>query len=208
MSSAPRSEIPKLTDLPLVTETPRVKLRPLAERDAEALFPYVSDPEVSKYTSWAQHKNVEETREWLKGAIATVAAGTDMVWAIEHEGAPVGCVGLHAILWGVRAVRLDRAELGYWIARPLWGKGLMTEAATVATRWAFETLGLHKVNVMCFDGNIGSQRVIEKVGFRFLCRLEEHVWRDGKWNAHLRYELLASEWADSTRTLRFQRPPT
>jgi RimJ/RimL family protein N-acetyltransferase len=106
----------------------------------------------------------------------------------------------------MRALRLDRAEMGYWIARPFWRKGLMTEAATAATRWAFETLGLHKVTITCFDGNVGSQRVIEKVGYRFLCRSEEDVWRDGKWHAHLRYELISSEWADSTRTLRFTRP--
>ena len=98
--------------------------------------------------------------------------------------------------------------MGYWIARPFWGKGLMTEAATLATRWAFDTLGLHKVTIMCFEGNTGSRRVIEKVGFRFLCRSEEDTWRDGKWHAHLRYELVASEWGDATRTLRFTRPRT
>jgi RimJ/RimL family protein N-acetyltransferase len=207
-SAPPRSSIPKLTDLPLVLESPRVTLRPQRESDAQAFFPYTSDPDLTVYVSWAAHKTVDETREWLKQGAAVVEAGTDMIWTIEHEGAPVGCVGLHGIRWGVRAVRYDRAELGYWIAKPFWGKGLMTEAATLATRWAFETLGLHKVNVMCFEDNGRSKRVIEKVGFRFLCRLEEDIWRDGKWFAHLRYELLSSEWADSTRTLRFTRPHT
>jgi RimJ/RimL family protein N-acetyltransferase len=118
----------------------------------------------------------------------------------------VGCIGLHGIRWASRALRYDRAELGYWIAKPFWRQGLMTEAATMATRWAFETLGLHKVNVMCFEDNVASKRVIEKVGYRFIGRLEDDVWRDGRWYAHLRFELLASEWADSTRTLRFTRP--
>ena len=44
----------------------------------------------------------------------------------------------------------------------------MTEAATAALRFAFETLGLHKVTIGCVEGNDGSQRVIEKLGFRFL----------------------------------------
>ena len=77
---------------------------------------------------------------------------------------------------------------------------------TAATRWAFETLGLHKVTIGCFEPNIGSRKVIERVGFRYLSRHEEDVWKDGRWLAHLRYELTAGEWADSTRTLRFNRP--
>jgi RimJ/RimL family protein N-acetyltransferase len=206
LSAPPRPSIPKLTELPLVIETPRVKLRPQVQSDADAFFPYVADPELSKMVSWAPHTAIDETREWLRSGAEKVAAGTDMIWTIEHEGAPVGCIGLHGITWAMRTLRLDRAEMGYWIARPFWRKGLMTEAATAATRWAFETLGLHKVTITCFDGNVGSQRVIEKVGYRFLCRSEEDVWRDGKWHAHLRYELISSEWADSTRTLRFTRP--
>jgi [ribosomal protein S5]-alanine N-acetyltransferase len=207
MSSAPpRSNIPKLSELPLVIETPRVKLRPQVETDADAFFPYVTDPEVTKHVTWAPHQSIDETREWLRKSAESLAAGTDMVWTIEHEGAPVGCVGLHGIMWGLRAVRRDRAEIGYWLARPFWGKGLMTEAATLATRWAFETLGLHKVTVGCIEPNVGSRRVIEKVGFRYLCRYEEDMWRDGTWYPHLRYELIASEWADSSRTLRFTRP--
>lgn len=207
MSSAPpRSSIPTLAELPLVVDTPRVRLRPQHERDADVFFPFVSDPELTSYVSWSPHKHIDETREWLRSSAERTAKGTDMIWTIEHEGAPVGCIGLHGITWGVRAVRFDKAEIGYWLARPLWGKGLMTEAATAATRWAFETLGLHKLTIGCFEPNVGSRRVIEKVGFRFLCRYEDDVWRDGRWFAHLRYELTAAEWADSTRTLRFQRP--
>lgn len=206
LSAPPRAKIPTLSELPLVIETPRVRLRPQVESDADALFPYVSDPELTRMVTWAPHTEIAQTREWLAKAGEMVAAGTDMIWTIEHEGAPVGCLGLHGITWALRALRVDRAEMGYWIARPFWGKGLMTEAATAATRWAFETLGLHKVTIMCFEANVGSRRVIEKVGYRFLCRAEDDVWRDGRWHAHLRYELISSEWADSTRTLRFTRP--
>jgi RimJ/RimL family protein N-acetyltransferase len=206
LPAPPRSSIPILAELPLVIDTPRLRLRPQLDSDADAFFPLVSDPEVSKYVTWAAHKSIDETRDWITKLKPQVAAGTAMVWTIEHEGVPVGCVGLHGINWAVRAVRFDRAELGYWMGRPSWGKGLMTEAASAVTRWAFETLGLHKVTVTCFEGNVGSQRVIEKIGFRFSCRAEEDVWRDGQWYAHLKYEMTSSEWGDSTRTLRFKRP--
>jgi RimJ/RimL family protein N-acetyltransferase len=206
MSSVPPiGTIPAMSSLPLVVESPRVKLRPPTEADAEALFPIVSQPELPKYMSWAPHASIDETRAWFRWCAEALAAGTHMTWLIEHAGAPVGCVALDAITWNIRALRSDRAELGYWIAPEHEGKGLMTEAATLATRWGFETLGLHKVTVSCFEPNIASKRVIEKVGFRYFGRQEEDVWRDGQWHAHLRYEMTISEWSDTTRTLRFTR---
>src|SRR5690606_12618906 len=125
---------------------------------------------------------------------------------VEHEGAVVGSIGLTGITWAVLATRFDRGTLGYWLSRGLWGRGLVTEAATAVTAWGFEALGLHKITVSCFEPNLGSRRVIEKVGYRFVGRSEDDVWRDGQWYAHLHYELTAADWADSTRTRRYQRP--
>lgn len=206
LSGPPRDPVPTLSDLPLVIETPRIRLRMPAESDAESLFSYAKDPEVATMVTWSAHTTIDETRDWLRFVAEERAKGTAVVWTIEHEGEPCGAIGLHGIVWALRASRVDKAELGYWLGRPHWGKGLITEAATEVTRWAFETLGLHKVTIGCFEQNVGSRRVIEKIGFRYLCRYEDDVWRDGRWHAHLRYELTSAEWADSTRTLRFSRP--
>jgi [ribosomal protein S5]-alanine N-acetyltransferase len=206
MSVPPIATIPTLSKLPLVIETARLRLRPPTEADAEAIFAFAKDPELPRFMSWGAHVTVDETRDWMRACVANIEAGTDMLWIIEHGGAPVGCIGLDGITWTMRALRKDTAELGYWIAPSLHGQGFMTEAATAVTSWAFERLGLHKVTVSCFEGNEGSRRVIEKMGFRYYGRQEEDVWRDGRWYAHLRYELTATEWGDATRTLRFSRP--
>ena len=130
-----------------------------------------------------------------------------MIWAIEHDGRASGCIGLHGDhVELARAWRCDRAELGYWLAIPLSEPGLMTEAATAVTRWAFETLGLHKVTIGCIENNVGvAPRDREDRLSLLVPQLEDDVWRDGRWWAHLRYELTASEWADTTRTLRLHR---
>jgi ribosomal-protein-alanine N-acetyltransferase len=207
MSSAPPSaRFPSLNDLPLVIETPRLVLRPPTERDLEDLWQHASQPELSKYLSWSAHRDREETRAWLAAVLEGRAQGAEMVWVIEHAGRVSGCIGLGPIQRQFRACRVDRAELGYWLAIPLWGQGLTTEAATAVTRWGFETLGLHKITIGCFEDNTASKRVIDKLGYRFLCRAEDDAWRDGHWFAHLRFEMLASEWGDSTRTQRFSRP--
>jgi ribosomal-protein-alanine N-acetyltransferase len=206
VSAPPPVEIPVITSLPLVIETQRLRLRPFAEGDVDDLWPHVSNHEVAKTMAWAAHRDKAETLEWIRGRIEAWNQGKDLVWAIEHEGRACGTVALIAISWTFRAWRVDRAELGYWIGQPLWGQGLMTEAATAVTRWGFETLGLHKITVGCIEGNHASKRIIEKLGYRYLSRLEDDAWRDGAWWNHLRYEMLASEWTDSTRTLRFNRP--
>jgi ribosomal-protein-alanine N-acetyltransferase len=201
-SAPPRPDVPELARLPLEVLTPRLRLRPIATGDVDELWPFVSDPQVSRLLSWSAHKDRSETDAFIASQIEARAKGTDLTWVIEHEGRARGCIGLHGISWEFRAWRIDRAELGYWLAPPLWGRGLMTEAATAATRWAFETLGLHKLTVGHIEGNQASKRIIEKIGFRFLARLEDDVWRDGRWWAHFRYEMTAAEWLQMAGTSR------
>ena len=68
--------------------------------------------------------------------------------------------------------RDDECELGYWIAKPLWGRGLITEAAGELLRHAFEDLGMTKVWAGYYDGNARSKRVQEKCGFRYQWKTE------------------------------------
>jgi RimJ/RimL family protein N-acetyltransferase len=204
-SAPPRPQIPSLVELPLVVDTPRLKLRPIALSDIDDLWPHVSNPEVAKFMSWAAHRDRAETETFIARNLEGLSHNTDLAWAIVIDGKASGIAGLHGITWGFRAWRIDRAELGYWLGAPYWGQGYMSEAALAATRWAFETLGLHKITIGCIEGNVASQKIIEKLGYRFLAKHEDDVWRDGRWWNHLRFELTAAEWGDTARTMRFTR---
>lgn len=205
-SPPPRAKIPHLDDLDLVLATARLRLRAFEELDVEDLWPHVSDPALTRMLSWHPHTDRAQTLDFIRRINAGPASGTAIGWAIELDGRAVGCVSLEAIQFELRAWRVDRAELGYWLAAPLWGKGLMTEAAHAVVRCGFETIGLHKVTVGCLAENVGSRRVIEKLGFRPVGRLEDDVWRDGRWWSILRYELTAPEWSDVSTTTRVSRP--
>jgi ribosomal-protein-alanine N-acetyltransferase len=205
-SAPPRATIPKLDELDLVLATPRLRLRPFAETDVDDLWPHVSDPALTTMLSWAAHTERDQTLDFIRRVNAGLFDGTCAAWAIEVDGRASGCISLESIQFGLRAWRLDRAELGYWMAPPLWGRGLMTEAAHAVVRCGFELIGLHKVTVGCIAENAGSRRVIEKLGFRPVGRLEDDVWRDGCWWSVLRYELTASEWSDVSTTMRVSRP--
>lgn len=204
-AAPPRTPIPKLARLDLVLETARLRLRALTEADADALWPYVSDPEFPRQMTWTAHSSIEETRGWITAMNNATIDNEAITWAIEYEGTPVGTIGLHDITFQMRALRVDRAELGYWLAPTLWNQGLVTEAATAVLRCAFDAIGLHKVTVGCFAENDASRRVIEKLGFRYVGRAEDDVWRDGQWRSHLRYELTAPEWPDVHTTTRIDR---
>lgn len=205
-SAPPRAEIPVLAELPLVISCSKFTLRPVTVADADDLWPHVSNPELSQFMSWGPHASREVTSGFLQAQVDALAKGTILNWAIELEGKARGLVALAGITWRFSTDwRVDRAELGYWIGQPYWGQGVMTEATLHAMKFAFETLGLHKVTVGHMEGNEPSKRIIEGLGFRYVGVQLEDAWKHHAWQDHHRYELTAGEWSDSARTMRFRK---
>ena len=197
----PRSDIPRLTDLDLLLETGRLRLRPFTEGDVDALWPIVSDPVLPRQMTWTAHTDRKATLAFIRETHAWLEDGTALTLAIEHAGVAIGCISLDAIRWQLGALRVDRAELGYWLAPALWGQGFVTEAARALVQFGFDIVGLHKLTVGCVESNIGSRRVIEKVGFQLVGRALDDVWREGRWETQVRYELLARDYSDIMTTM-------
>ena len=89
----------------------------------------------------------------------------------------------------------QRAEIGYWLAKPYWGQGIMTDAVRAFVRYAFDELQVIKLTAHVFDFNIGSARVLEKNGFRLEGVLRQHFEKDGKALDARLYGLLDEEFA-------------
>jgi RimJ/RimL family protein N-acetyltransferase len=159
-----------------------------------ALWPYVSDEAFPRHMSWAAHRDPAETAEFIAAMVEAREAETGFVWAIVHEGALVGLIGLEGIVRVSQAWRFDRAELGYWVGPPFQNRGLVTEAGREVLRFGFDDLGLHKIIVGCVAENGASRRVIEKLGFRLLGEQRDHFFRFDRWWNHLVYELLVDDW--------------
>ena len=145
-----------------VLETARLVLRPWAESDAPALFRYARDPEVGPRAGWTAHESVAESIE----VIRTVFSAPEH-YAIVVKGAseePVGAVGLMIGATSRLTTSGLEAELGYWLGRPLWGRGYMPEAAGALVDHAFRDLRLDVVWSGYYEGNEQSRRVQEKIG--------------------------------------------
>src|SRR4051812_9907647 len=90
------------------------------------------------------------------------------VWLAEDREtrAPVGRVGLSYH----RAWPGD-PEVGWWIDPARWGEGLATEAGAASIDYAFRVLRVPRVVSICIEGNVGSRRVMEKLGLRKLAEV-------------------------------------
>ena len=143
-------------------ETERIMLRLWRESDAEALYKYASDPEVGPRAGWPPHKSVEESREIIRTLFSS-----DHMWAMELKatGEPIGCMDY--MVHGESNIDIGEndAEVGYWVARPYWNRGLCTEALRVLIDHCFSVKGFRTLWADYFPENPASGRVMEKCGF-------------------------------------------
>lgn len=145
-----------------ILETERLILRPWRESDADTLFKYASDPDVGPRAGWPPHRSVEESLELIK----TVFSGEGM-WAVElkETSEAVGCVGYLPSSASNLDIADDQCEVGYWIARPYWNKGICTEAMQAVVDYCFTVKGFTVLWGDYFPENPASGRVMEKCGF-------------------------------------------
>lgn len=138
--------------------TRRLVLRPWEPEDAEALFRHASHPCVGPRAGWPPHTDMEESQRIISDVLMAPEE-----YAITLGGAPIGSVGLHLP---------GPPELGYWVAADYWGQGIATEAARAVLDQAFTDLGIPEVTATVADDNVASQRVLYKLGFRYLKTLD------------------------------------
>lgn len=149
--------------------TERLILRPWCSDDAEALYALARDERVGPAAGWPPHRSVEESAEIIR----TVFSAPETYAVVLRE---TSCIGLIAADASNIAIAADEAEVGYWLGVPYWGRGLMTEALRALMRRAFKTLGYSALWCGWFDGNIRSQHVQEKCGFRYLRAEHDQFW--------------------------------
>lgn len=89
----------------------------------------------------------------------------------------------------------QNAFVGYWVDRQLAGRGIVPEATVVVLRFAFEELGLHRVEIAIVPRNRASRRVVEKLGLREESVALRYLEIDGHWEDHVRYAITAEEWS-------------
>ena len=109
---------------------------------------------------------------------ATKQQGRPVHWAIRNEeDYLIGGCGFSSLEIG----KSHRAEIGYWLAKPYWGRGIMTAVVRKACEFAFAEFGLVKIEAHVFAENVASAKVLEKCGFVQEGYLRKHFLKDGKY---------------------------
>ena len=146
-------------------KTERLILRRWEESDAEDLFKLASNPAVGPIAGWPPHQSVEESLNVIRNVFCAKEA---YAICLKEDGKAIGAIELKLNGHTDMTERDDECELGYWLGKPFWGRGIMPEAAREILRHAFEDCGMQKVWCGYYEGNNKSKRVQEKCGFKFM----------------------------------------
>ncbi len=91
---------------------------------------------------------------------------------------------------------MQGAYVGYWIDESRAGNGFMGESVAAVFRFAFEDLGLHRLQVSIIPRNTASRGVVDKLGLRSEGIAERYIEINGSWEDHIRYAITAEEWTE------------
>lgn len=143
--------------------TDRLELRKWRYEDAPYMFEYAKDPEVGPIAGWPPHKSINDSLI----IISHFMDNHPYCYAIclKDSAIPIGCIELKT-----NTDMTDKEleyELGYWLGKPFWNNGFMTEASNALIDYGFIHLGLNAIWCGYYEGNLKSKRVQEKLGFEF-----------------------------------------
>ena len=176
--------------IPTLT-TPRLRLRPMTHADADDLFTVFGDPVVVRYLNRPPLATTADARALIDRAAAEFAAGTALRIGLvfPDQDRVIGTGNLLHFDWPSR-----RAEVGYVLAQPHWGKGLAGEATAALIEYGFGTLGLHRLEAELDPRNDASARVLDRLGFAREGLLRERCIVGDEVSDSLIMGLLQAEW--------------
>ena len=152
--------------------TERLKLRPLTIDDAKDMFEYTSFKDSTKFVSWHPHIKIEETIHFLENVVPIYGTiNTEFSWGIEliEKKKMIGVVKLFDV-----SMNNKRAEVSYILNQNYQGKGFINEALQKVIDFAFNEMGLNRVQARCANDNIGSEKVMQKANMKYEGLLEKY----------------------------------
>ncbi|MFN5576921.1 MAG: GNAT family N-acetyltransferase [Bacteroidota bacterium] len=160
------------------------KLRPWNYGDLENLVKYANNWNVAKNMTdkFPFPYSESDGRAFLEFSIKD---NLDQLFAIEIDGQAVGSIGIHP----QDGIQRKNAELGYWLAEPFWGKGVISNAVKQVVDFAFNTYDINRVFARTFGTNLASQKVLEKNGFILEGRFEKVIIKHNEYLDELIYAI-------------------
>ena len=152
---------------PPVLETERLILRPLTIEDALDVFQFCSNPNMTRYTLWDTHRTIDDSLVFINDYPLTrypsrVPDPLGIVQKLDPAQSVIGTVGC---FWVSKKDAV--MEIGYNLAEPLWGQGIIVEAARCLIGWVFDNYPVERLQARVLFGNTASGRVARKLGMTY-----------------------------------------
>lgn len=170
---------------------PGLKLALLRRRDAQALLVQVDKNRdyLRQWMAWLDDtRNVKVVEKFIESALKQFANQLGFQTGIFFKGNLVGVAGFKPIDTVNRI-----GEIGYWLSKPLQGRGIMSKCVRVLVKKGFEDLALNKIEIRCAVDNYRSRAVAERLGFIEEAVLRQREWLYDHFVDHVVYSMLKSE---------------
>ncbi|MFA5405393.1 MAG: GNAT family N-acetyltransferase [Ignavibacteria bacterium] len=138
-----------------------LKLVKYSENHIGGLLKHLNNENISRWIFLpVDTYTIEDAKKWLEFCKESDEKKDNFLFAIELNGELIGGIGLHK--------KTEHCfDVGYWIAEKHWGKGYATEALKEITDLALNELKIDRIQAYVFDGNISSEKVLEKCGYEY-----------------------------------------
>lgn len=147
-------------------ETERLILEAYRESDVRDIFAYASDEDVARFVLWQAHKTEQDSKafyDWIQTSTTSKRGELFFVFAIRHkqDQRVIGSIDF-------KNAYPHCGQIDYALGKNYWGQGLVTEAAVAVRDWAYATLPeMVRFQSYCIPENIGSSRVMQKLGMEY-----------------------------------------
>lgn len=182
--------------------TPRFTLRPFRRRDVGALHDAIvaSRGDLQQWLPWANSYDRSVAQRFIRDSASAWAEGRAFDFAVRTSEEPGRHLGNVSIWWTSRQNGIG--EIGYWIRSDMTGHGVGTEVTARAIQVGFEEMDCHKLVLRIAVGNVGSERIAERLGFTYEGILRDEVKIGDEWIDHTAWSMLDNEWTDLSGKLR------
>jgi RimJ/RimL family protein N-acetyltransferase len=119
----------------------------------------------------------------------------EQIFAIDVDGQAVGGISIEP----QTDIHRKNAELGYWLAEPFWGQGIVSEAIWQVVDFAFTKYDIDRIFARPFGTNLASHRVLEKNHFILEGKFEKVLYKNGQYMDELVYALRRGRWKEQNR---------
>ena len=167
-----------------------VRLRLMTDADVDAVVDACSDPDIARFTTIPSPYEIRHAREWLTQSRGGLESGTDLHTLIVDEvsGEVLGSVGISGL-----DPATGRCAAGYWVRAAARGGGVASRGLRLLAPFAFERLGVRRIEAWIDPSNAASLRVAEQVGFSREGLLRSFMPINGVRRDMLMYSLLPGE---------------